>query len=157
MEFRSNILEASKASFLELISQFTSDSERRHFLDWIVNEAKSEISINSTESNDSPQQYQKVADSRKVITRISDYIKDFQVVEASSKGLTSNGSVWNSENIRYPEKFSIGGDSDDGLTPQNTVHLDGFLYDEADEDLMVENGELSRAFCRGNKYYCKNK
>ena len=43
-------------------------------------------------------------------------------------------------------------DSETGLTPQNTLHLDSFLYDEADEDMMIENGELSRSFCKGNQH-----
>jgi len=148
MEPTSNIVEASKVSFLELISKFRSDSDRKQFLDWIVNEVNSEIKHNQTVQNYSSLQYPKITDGRNIVTRISNYIKDFQVADASSKGQTSNGSVWNSENIRYPEKFSIGGDSDDGLTPDNTIHLDSFLYDEADEDLMIEDGQLSRAFCK---------
>ena len=149
MESTSNIVEASKASFLELISQFKSDNDRKQFLDWIVNEVNSEINHNQTVQNYSSQQYPKITDGRNIVTRISNYIKDIQVSDASNKGQTLNGSVWNSENIRYPEKFSIGGDSDDGLTPDNTIHLDSFLYDEADEDLMIEDGQLSRAFCKG--------
>ena len=140
MESCSKSLEASKASFLELLSQFHDGNDRRLFLNWIVEEVNSEITEKSSPDN------------RIVLGRISSYIRDFHISEASNNGKTANGSVWNSENIRYPTKFSIGGDSDAGLTPQNTLHLDGFLYDEADEDMMIENGELSRSFCKGNQH-----
>ena len=151
MESCSKSLEASKASFLELLSQFHDGNDRRLFLNWIVEEVNSEITENSSAQNYS-MQYQKLTDNRIVLGRISSYIRDFHISEASNNGKTANGSVWNSENIRYPTKFSIGGDSDAGLTPQNTLHLDSFLYDEADEDMMIENGELSRSFCKGNQH-----
>ena len=116
MESTSSILDATKASFLKLLLGIQSDSERRIFLDWVVKEVNLEVVQNSSLNNCSTAQYDKITDQRNVITRISSYIKEFQIVEASNKGLTSNGSVWNSENLHYPSKFSIGGDSDDGLS-----------------------------------------
>ena len=151
MESCSKSLEVAKASFLELLSQCCNDNDRQLFLNWIVEEVNSEITENSSVQNYSLQ-YQKLADNRLVLGRISSYIRDIHISEASSNGKTANGSVWNSENIRYPTKFGIGGDSETGLTPQNTLHLDSFLYDEADEDMMIENGELSRSFCKGNQH-----
>ena len=42
--------------------------------------------------------------------------------------------------------FFLGEDAD--LCSANTVHVDAFLYDEEEEDRLVEEGKLVRAFCK---------
>jgi len=142
-------MEEAKASFVEMFSQFDSVEEQREFLDWIAREISDKLPIDHGQQNGSDLLYQKIADSRNILTRVSSFIKDRCVPDASNKGNTSNGSVWNSEKLNYPSKFEVGGDADEGLTAENTIHLDSFLYDEADEDAMIDSGVLSRAFCKG--------
>jgi len=47
------------------------------------------------------------------------------------------------ENIMFP---TVGEDAK--LDESNTVHVDAFLYDEDEENKLVEDGLLTRAFCR---------
>ena len=146
-------LEVAKASFLEMLRQLGGDMERRIFLDWIGNEICGQVPSGYGKIADSENNYESVIDSRQILTRVSDYVRDQCVVEAASQGATSNGSVWSSESLHYPAKFSVGGDADPGLTASNTVHLDGFLYDEVDEQAMIDSGSLSRAYCKGILQY----
>jgi hypothetical protein len=142
-------MEKAKSSFNEMFSQFGSDEERRVFLDWIAREISEKLPLSHGQQNSSEIQYRKITDSRNILTRVSSFIKNRCIPEASNKGNTSNGSVWHSEKLNYPSKFEVGGDADEGLTAENTIHLDSFLYDEADEDAMIDSGVLSRAFCKG--------
>lgn len=141
-------MEKAKSSFNEMFSQFGSDEERRVFLDWIAREISEKLPLSHGQQNSSEIQYRKITDSRNILTRVSSFIKNRCIPEASNKGNTSNGSVWHSEKLNYPSKFEVGGDADEGLTAENTIHLDSFLYDEADEDAMIDSGVLSRAFCK---------
>jgi len=52
-------------------------------------------------------------------------------------------AVMPTENIIHP---TIGDDST--LNAGNSVHLDAFLYDEEGEELLVQEGLLSRSFCQ---------
>ena len=36
---------------------------------------------------------------------------------------------------------------DEGYTPENTVHVDGFLYDDDEVDRLCDEGKMSRAVC----------
>ena len=121
--------------------------------DWISNEICGQVPSGYGKIADSENNYESVIDSRQILTRVSDYVRDRCVLEAASQGATSNGSVWSSESLHYPAKFSVGGDADPGLTASNTVHLDGFLYDEVDEQAMIDSGSLSRAYCKGILQY----
>ena len=142
-------LEVAKASFVETLSQFSSDRERRIFLDWIVREINGQLPFGYGKEPNSEIEYQEITDSRNILTRVSEFVRNRCVADASHQGNTGNGSVWNSEKLFYPSKFSVGGDADTELSAANTVHLDSFLYDEADEEIMIESGELTRAYCKG--------
>jgi len=52
-------------------------------------------------------------------------------------------AVMPSENIVHP----TSGD-DSILNPVNSVHVDAFLYDEDGEEALVQEGHLSRSYCR---------
>ena len=149
MSSNAAVMEEAKSSFIEMFSKFGSDEERRVFLDWITREISDKLPLGHAQHSSSELLYQKITDSRIILTRVSSFIKDRCITDAANKGDTSNGSVWNSEKLNYPSEFKVGGDADEGLTAENTIHLDSFLYDEADEDAMIESGVLSRAFCKG--------
>ena len=146
MSSTSSNLVLAKASFTDILSQFNSE-DRRIFLDWVSKEIENKSTLEVAQNSE--MEYRKTTDSRNILTRISSFIKERCVVDASQQGTTLNGSVWNSEKLYYPATFSVGGDSDKGLSTTNTIHLDSFLYDEAEEDEMLERGEISRTFCRG--------
>ena len=142
-------LEVAKASFVESLSQFASDKDRRKFLDWIVTDVVGQLPTKYGNEPNSEIEYQKLINNRNILRRVSEFVKDRCVIEASQQGCTENGSIWNSDKLHLPASFSVGGDADTGLSLANTIHLDSFLYDEAYEDKMIESGKLTRAYCKG--------
>lgn len=66
------------------------------------------------------------------LDRIASYLRDKLPVEATLP----------SECIRHP----TSGD-DAGLSAENCVHVDSFLYDEDDEEQLVKEGLLARSYC----------
>ncbi|KAK0424543.1 hypothetical protein QR680_008716 [Steinernema hermaphroditum] len=59
------------------------------------------------------------------------------------KSILPTSAVLPSENVLWPVN---GIDSD--CHPNTTVHVDGFLFDENDVDDLVDQGQISRNFCR---------
>ena len=142
-------MESSKASFIEMLKHLGGNAERKVFLNWIEKEVIAQLPDGYGKEANSENEYEDVACKRKVLTRVSEFLRDRCIPEGAEQGATLNGSVWSSERLQYPNKFIAGEDDDPSPTTINTVHLDSFLYDEADEEAMVESGSLSRAYCKG--------
>jgi len=116
-------LEIAKSKFWEFASSITSDGDRKQFFVWMRDEVLPEYINKNADFNQGSV----------MLERIAADIRDKVPLEA----------VLQSETIIYP---TVGEDSH--LTSENTVHLDAFLYDEAGEEELVEQGLLSRSYCQ---------
>ena len=117
---------AAQEQFLSLVRALDDGSgDRDTFLSWIRDSVLPESKyIPNLES---------VTSGRMMLNEISVHLRSFVPVEA----------VLPSENILYPTE---GADAD--VTPANSVHLDAFLYDEEEEERLVQEGKLSRYACK---------
>ncbi|XP_059481171.1 uncharacterized protein LOC132200024 [Neocloeon triangulifer] len=98
--------------------------ERNNFLLWIA-----DFNVNSCKSGQT--------DIRKpeIDSRLDEIVKDI-------RKRVPEFSTFPSEKIVVP---TTGDNSD--CQPETTVHVDGFLYKDADIDVLAEEGELQRDYC----------
>ena len=126
--------EQSKSQFLEFSQSIACDKDRYKFFQWLREEVLPEFEQSCTTKNER-------------VRRNSDGVQPASVIidkiAADIRSQLPLDAVLKSENIIYP---TIGDDSN--LTSTNTVHVDAFLYDEAAEDALVEDGLLSRSYCK---------
>jgi len=117
-------IDKAKSKFWDFVSSIEKD-DRKQFFVWMKDEVLPEY-INSSINGDYQQGSVKME-------RIAADIRDKVPLEA----------VLQTETIIYP---TVGEDSH--LTSENTVHLDAFLYDEAGEEELIDQGLLSRSYCQ---------
>jgi len=129
-------LKTAKSKFINLSENIKTDADRNSFICWLRDEVLPKI-----ESETEPQEEKDACCSKVTINKdeaefmldkIADDIRPRMPVEA----------VMPSETIMKPE---VGDDA--GLDHENTTHLDAFLYDEAREEMLVQEGVISRAIC----------
>ena len=116
-----------KEEFINLLGSLGSQLDRRQFLQWIRDDV-----VPAYEDSEEPE----LVETRKKLFAVAEFVK----------GIVPNfEAVMPSEKLYFPEKFAA--DGDETMTRENTVHLDGFLYDEDDEGLLVSQGKLPQAIC----------
>ena len=120
-------LENAKDGFMSLLSTLNSENDRASFLKWVGVSIK-EMKSNGFGSNS----VGNLLESRKRLYAISDDLRAQLPVEA----------VMPTEDIRPP---TVG--SDAGINPRHVIHLDAFVYDEVHENILEEEGKLSKSFC----------
>uniref|UniRef100_A0A1I7ZYU9 CheR domain-containing protein n=1 Tax=Steinernema glaseri TaxID=37863 RepID=A0A1I7ZYU9_9BILA len=136
---RSSLLEMSKLSIEHAEQEFISLLERveprqvAQFLQWIgdsfsVVEGDRGAHLTPEDSND--------VDAAKADCELQDIAQEI-------RSLLPTSAVLPSENVLWPVN---GIDSD--CHPNTTVHVDGFLFDENDVDDLVDQGLISRNFCK---------
>ena len=119
--------ELSKSRFLEIFEQISSDSDRSKFFHWLRDEVLPEF-----EKTIVPKRF----------TEMLEGSREIEMIAADIRTQLPQEGVMQSEQIMFP---TVGEDT--SLTPANTVHVDAFLYDEAAEDALVEEGVLARSYC----------
>ena len=114
--------ESAKATFMEFMA-VASDRDRQDFLLWLREDVLPEFETPNSEA---------VLEGTVSLNKIAAEIRTRLPLEA----------VLPSENIVFP---SLGEDS--CLSATNSVHVDAFLYDEAGEEELVQEGSLQRSYC----------
>jgi len=115
----------ARTEFDKLVSRI-SGKEKEDFLDWLRNEYLASVV-------DGPRWDDSTVLARMELRKISDELRSAVPFEA----------VLDSEKLYEPV---VG--EDVGLTRKNTVHLDSFLYDNADEERMLGDGTIPRSICK---------
>jgi len=139
-------LDATKEQFLNLCKSLDPESNKQ-FMAWLADEAlpylkdivpeleKEEAKLDAEGADEAEEEECCEPDERfQNLDRISTYLRDREDLPVDA--------TYPSECIRHP----TSGD-DAGLTAENCVHVDSFLYDVDDEEMLVEEGLLSRAYC----------
>jgi len=124
--------EESKSMFMELTQNIGKDVDRYKFFTWLRDEVMPEF-----ESPGATGHHQRSVDG------VLDGTEMLDTIAADIRGQIPQEAVFQSENIVFP---SVGEDA--CLNTNNTVHVDAFLYDEAAEEALIEEGKLSRSYCR---------
>lgn len=117
--------ESAKTQLLELSQAFQSESDRTQFFEWLRDTAMPEF-MQTSKLGHNPEE------GDEMLNRIAGDIRSQMPMEA----------VLKSESIVFP---TVGEDA--SLNSSNTVHVDAFLYDEDDEEALVQEGLLSRNYC----------
>lgn len=141
-------MEAAKSAVVEVLRSLATVEEQAQLLDWIRHQLESTTTLLRDGSEGPPTKTTTttVAEARRDLAEISEYIK--------GRSDTPADAVWASERLRFPgvaDDDGGGGPDEDGdvLTPDNTTHLDAFLYDDKDEqDLVDAAGDWSL------RYHC---
>ena len=118
-------LEEAKTAFVELLSSVQSAEDRHSLLQWISEEVEAE------------QEPDYVLNGRKQLRDLSEFIV---------QEMDNTEAIFSSEQLHFPTKFAA--DDDSNLRPENTLHVDGFLYDGEAEEQLVNAGVLPRGFCQ---------
>ena len=120
--------EEGKSEFLQLMNHFKSEDDSLKFLDWLKDEAleilMSKLQIHQAENR---------LECRRQLTEVAMFSRTLQP---------------NFEGIFSTEKLQIPQNSEEGLNFDNTVHLDSFLYDEADVEELTEEGKIPTHYCK---------
>ena len=120
--------EEGKSEFLQLVSNFKSEDESLKFLDWLKDEAveelRSKLQIHDSEN---------LLASRRQLTEVAMFSRTLQ---------PNFDGIFSSENLQVPQN------SAEGLNFANTVHVDAFLYDEADVEELTGEGKIPTHFCK---------
>jgi len=122
-------LEKAKKSFLTSLNSLK-DSEQDHFLNWTRNFVKDEHECSVARTDDEKRRERK---SEVLLSCIKGSLRE---------KVPFNGML-NSENINFPT-FGI----DANLNNKNCLHVDAFLYDDDDVDILVESGKISNNYCK---------
>jgi len=118
-------LETTKSGFDNLVNRIQA-SDKDLFLNWLREEYL-------PATGEPPPDYDKIMEARRDLKKISGELKSLVPFEA----------VLESEKILPP---SVGEDTH--LNTSNTFNLDAFLYDEEDEQVLVDKGLLPKSRCR---------
>jgi len=129
--------ETSKSMFIEFTQSISKDADRYKFFLWLKEELLPEVEKSWNGGGNIADE-----DQRNVNTLLAGS-QMLERISADIRTQIPQEAVFPSENIVYP---SVGEDSN--LTAVNSVHVDAFLYDESGEDALVEEGDLSRSYCR---------
>jgi len=136
-------LATAKNQFLEFSKSFATEADRRSFFDWLGREVVvPHLQSGSCNLSSIPEDQNSCCngngysptrlEAAQMLERIAGDLRSKLPVEA----------VLPSESIRHPTSGE-----DAGLSPQNCVHVDSFLYDEKGEDTLVQDGKLDRSYC----------
>ena len=128
-------LEGAKHSFVTLLNSIQ-DCEREHFLKWTQN-----FLTNGCELEPSVQNSGHISAEKKKNERKADVL--LSCIKGSLKEKIPFNGIMNSEIIRFP---TFG--TDVNLNDKNCVHVDAFLYDDDDVELLVESGKISNNYCK---------
>ena len=120
--------EEGKSEFLELMSNFKSAEDSLKFLDWLKDEAFEEFSNSQIYADESH-----IVPCRRQLTEVAMFSRTLQP---------------NFEGIFSTEKLQVPQNSEEGLNFANTVHVDAFLYDEADVEELTGEGKIPTHFCK---------
>ena len=118
--------EDAKYEFIEFMSNFQSPNDSIQFLEWLKDEAIEEFISNSVPTD--------FVVKRKQLNEVALFSRSLQ--PANFEGICS------SENLQAPKN------SEEGLNFVNTVHVDSFLYDDADMEQLTEEGKIPTHFCK---------
>ena len=112
--------ESAQGAFIQLLHAVEGESTRTRFLRWLRDDvlARGDLEHPVPES---------VLAGRRALTRVAEDLRERLGPKAAVSALLPSESV---------------------RTEANTVSVDAFLVDEEDEQRLVEEGRLSRAFCR---------
>ena len=119
-------LDTAKAEFLALFQALNTDGERSEFLSWLREDLLPAAAAECCPAAMPPGAVD-------LLDRIAAELRERLPREA----------VLPSERVQQP---ALGEDA--GLDPRACQHLDGFLYDAEAEEQLVEEGLLSRQYCR---------
>ena len=128
--------EQSKSQFFEFSQSIASDTDRFNFFQWLREEVLPEFEETYVNGNNRVRRNSEGVQSEPATIII-------EKIAADIRAQLPLDAVFKSENIIYP---TVGDDCD--LTSTNTVHVDAFLYDEAGEEALVQDGLLSRSYCK---------
>ena len=117
--------EDAKYEFIDFMSNFQSPNDSLQFLDWLKEEAIEEFISNTVP--------EELVVKRKQLNEVALY---------------SRSQVPNFEGINSTENLQAPKNSEEGLNFVNTVHVDSFLYDDADVEELTEEGKIPTHFCK---------
>ena len=115
--------ESAKSTFMEFMAM-ASEGDKKEFILWLKEDVLPEFETESCEL---------MHEGTVSLNKIAADIRTRLPLEA----------VFPSENIVFP---TLGEDS--CLSATNSVHVDAFLYDEALEEELVQEGSLQRSYCK---------
>lgn len=127
-------LDRAKSEFFRIVTEIGDHEEIMEFCDWAKQVMEEEIigSMNGQLGHD-PVNIDGIVEKRKDLTSVAHFCKTLQ---------PNAEAVFPSEQINPPVN------SPEGLNFHNTVHVDSFLYDEADVQDMTEEGKIPSHYCK---------
>ena len=125
-------LDVAEKSFISLLNSIKDKDSQEKFLNWVETTYVHKEKCNNNGCNGSKED-------NKSNTKADILLS---CVKATIKKKIPFNATMRSEKIMYP---TVGEDSH--LNAGNCVHVDAFLYDEADVDALVEAGKLSEHYC----------
>ena len=123
-------LDQAKSEFFRIVNEIGNHEQIIEFCDWAKEVMEEEI-IGS--NNGHVPITDSLIEKRKDLTSVALFCKTLQ---------PNAEAVFPSEQINAPVN------SPDGLNFQNTMHIDSFLYDEADVQDMTEEGKIPSHYCK---------
>lgn len=129
-------IETAKKSFKELF-QSVKESDQENFLSWV----EKQYGIKRASCCPPVQNGGPVSNEEKKLERKADILLSC-IKETLKEKVPFNG-VMNSEDVKFPV---VG--TDVNLNDKNCVHVDAFLYDEEDVDMLVDSGQLHNNYCK---------
>ena len=120
--------EEGKSEFLQLVSSLKSEDDSLKFLEWLKDEALEELRF-KLQILDS----ENLLVSRRQLTEVAMFSRTLQ---------PNFDGIFSTENLQVPQN------SEEGLNFTNTVHVDAFLYDEADVEELTGEGKIPTHFCK---------
>lgn len=127
-------LKTAQTKFINLTEDINTDTDRNAFISWLRDVVLSQIKEQTEDVLEEEEVVDKIDTEQAAVMleKIADDIRTRLPTEA----------VLPSETILQP---AVG--EDVGLTQTNTTHLDAFLYDEDREEMLVQEGAISRSVC----------
>ncbi|XP_002158994.3 uncharacterized protein LOC100211334 [Hydra vulgaris] len=114
------------AMFLSIVNSLKDPLEKTSFFNW--------LSEYLTNQNEISCNHKKIAKSGEVL---------LSCIKSAIKEKVPFDAIMDSEKICFP---TVGEDSH--LHSKNSIHVDAFLYDDDDVEDLVEEGKLTRYFCK---------
>jgi len=131
-------LDEAKKSFTELLSSIE-DTDKEKFLSWLTKWSTKDGSSACCQPIHNGDTH--VSNEEKKIERKAEILLSC-IKETLKEKVPFNG-VMNSEEVSFPV---IG--SDVNLNDKNCIHVDAFLYDEEDVEMLVDSGKLHNHYCK---------
>jgi len=143
-------LDTAKSQFMNFSQTIASDADRFQFFSWLSEIVLPEFEQQCRVQNKVEQQtgaVQNVSPSTDRIRRNSEGVIPGTMmlnrIAADIRARVPLEAVMPTENIIHP---TTGDDST--LNSVNSVSLDAFLYDEMEEEMLIQKGLLSRSYCQ---------